>query len=353
MHYRAMVICFVAGAQGCHSAGAESPLDGAVFDGRDAAGSPDAEMPAVDVPMHVTTRFSIMVQVGDAPPFEAMVDTGSTGLRVLPGVVPDSAFASITSHITHITFGGKLTVSGPTALASITIGSLTTPEPIPVMLIQDESCGPDAPNCSPAAEVQSHFSGFSAIIGLGLGNSSLTPVIGNPIAQLPGQPAFVIQAPPFPGGSGNLRIAPSLTEIGSFKTFQLEPGTLLPLQNGVQSWDSSSTPMCVNDMTHGIDYCAGVLLDTGAEPVDIKWPDQTSASMDLPSGTDVSVSIGPAYAPIADFSFTVGAAPKSGLDRVQVESTTGANEINSGTAPFFLYDVLFDQAHGVVGFAAH
>ena len=81
----------------------------------------------VDVPLTVANlRWSVMVQVGDAAPFAAMVDTGSSGLRILPGTVPDSAFDQVTT--TPSSYGYSTTLdltstvawsSGNTAAATI------------------------------------------------------------------------------------------------------------------------------------------------------------------------------------------------------------------------------------------
>jgi hypothetical protein len=38
------------------------------------------------------TRYSISVAIGGSPPIDVMLDTGSTGLRMLPGTVPVSAY---------------------------------------------------------------------------------------------------------------------------------------------------------------------------------------------------------------------------------------------------------------------
>jgi hypothetical protein len=58
---------------------------------------------AVEVPMAITQpgsdggmRFSINIEIGDSP-LDVLLDTGSTGLRILPDAVPDSAFACVTT----------------------------------------------------------------------------------------------------------------------------------------------------------------------------------------------------------------------------------------------------------------
>jgi hypothetical protein len=353
---------------GSADASVDEPADAAIVDagvGAIEAATPsvDADVPAlapVDVPMTVGTvasgsmRFSVSVQIGDAPPFQAQIDTGSAGLRILPGMVPDSAFESITTTVNHETYGGSLTVNGVVAMAKVKIGGAATSVSIPVQLIQTEACTSANPGCSVTAEVASHFSGFSAILGLGMRTATVAPVVGNPIAQMPGSPSFIISAPPFPGGAGILRIAPSAAELGLFKTFNLSTdSTEVPLQNGVVPWNDLSTPACVTDVTDGTQYCAGVHLDTGESPTKISWPDYSGSTTTFASGKLMDFTIDPISSPLCDYSFTVGATPKAGLDEVHLAPTTSGKLINSGTAPFFRYDILFDQAHGILGFSPH
>src|ERR1700722_14044134 len=100
------------------------------------ASAPAGPPAPVDVPMTVgigddELRFSVSIQLGDAPPFDALLDTGSSGLVLLPGAVPDSAFASVTSTPVQLSYGAPsmLNVSGTVALATFRIGSLATAQP--------------------------------------------------------------------------------------------------------------------------------------------------------------------------------------------------------------------------------
>ena len=238
--------------------------------------------PPTDVPMTVgqynaTLRFTVSVQVGDAPPFDALLDTGSGGLRLVPGAVPDSAFTQILSEQVQGVFGSSLAVNGRIAMATVNIGGLVTPAPIPVMHIDSFDCASADPSCNVDTEVMSHFSGFSAILGVGMRNSDETPVVGNPIVQLTGQPPFIIEAPPFPGGMGTLRISPAAAETTGFTPFQLASDTReLFLANHTPAWNDEEVPTCVNDKTNGMQYCAGGFYDTGTPFTIISLPGQTT-----------------------------------------------------------------------------
>src|SRR6266849_4687349 len=74
----------------------------------------------VEVPIRIVyqpngaVRLAILVQIGDAPPVEALLDTGSSGLRVLPGVLPRAAYGS-TPTSAAITYSSGVTLRGNVA----------------------------------------------------------------------------------------------------------------------------------------------------------------------------------------------------------------------------------------------
>ncbi len=351
-------LLFAAAAVGCRGPHARmpdmaSPFDAALLDEAlaDLAPQPPSRTAFTVGLANNTLRFSIPIQVGDAPPFDVMIDTGSAGLRILPGILPDSAYTSISTDPVGETYGDRLNVTGVAAYAPVTIGDRTTDGPIAIERISDEFCAADNPGCSVPVEVLAHFSGFGAILGVGERTSILAPVVGNPIVQMAGHPSFILRAPDFPGGTGTLMVGPSSDDVAAFQTVQLaaDPSDL-PLANGIAAWDDTNVPLCVTDTTAGVPYCTGALVDSGDPPTEISWAAHTGGTTRLPSGHTVAVTIGPASAPAAAYSFVVGASPKSGLDEVLIESAM-ANSMNVGTAPFFRYDVYFDQTDGLIGFA--
>ncbi len=325
-----------------------------------ACGHGSASLPPTDVPMTVgvannTLRFSVSVQVGDAPPFDAILDTGSAGLQIVPGALPDSAYDTISTTPFTVIFGNALRVDSVVALARVQIGGVSTPVPIPVARITSFECAQSEPGCSVDTDVKDHFTGFSAILGVGMRTffNSEGPEVGNPIVQLPGSPSFVIQAPSFPGGVGNLRISPAKSEIATFSQIQLQAeGGLSPLPNGTSAWNDLAVPSCVSDKTTATQYCGGALLDTGSPSTEIAQPGYTGDPTLLASGDNIEISIGDSASPAEDYSFTIGKPPRPGLDQIVIGSTNGVAQLNLGAAPFFLYDVWFDQSAGVIGLAS-
>ena len=51
-----------------------------------------------------------------------------------------------------------------------------------------------------------------------------------------------------------------------------------------------------------------------------------------------------------DYEFTVSDMPLQGRDLVYLEPTTGVEALNLGNAPYFFFDMYYDQVKGVIGF---
>jgi hypothetical protein len=314
-----------------------------------------------DVPIELElggTFMFVQLQIGDSAPFRARLDTGSSGLRMLAGTVSDAAFASITDTPVAYGYGdydSNLAIYGVVAWGDVTFsdgttGPLTTASPIPVMLVQTSGCG-QAGTCRSLPEL---FNGAPAILGIGMEGDSGGYGIGNPIAQLPGHPPFVIHVPPDGASPAVLRIGSSPSDSLAFETFQLRPyAGSIPLPNGTPVWNDFGIPSCLQDETSATTYCSGSLWDTGNPTSYVQWPPQpVPYTTVLPAGTAVNVTIGPSTAPMGAYQLIVGAEPEPGADEILVIPAGEAN-INLGVTLFSHYDALFDQEHGIVGLAQH
>ena len=309
-----------------------------------------------DVPMTVATtsngklRFSVPIQIGDAPPFAALLDTGSAGLTILPTAVPDGAYDSISTTPATGGYGGTLAYSGRVAAATLRIGTFASDGTIDVVHVDSFACDTNNPGCSISDEVLDHYSGFGAILGIGMRQRASGTTVGNPIAQLPGGPAFVVRTPAFPGGNGTLRIGPATSELTHFTFAQLTIDTShATLPNGVPNWDDRSLQSCVVDTTTQTQYCAPSLLDSGTPSIGIALPSHSGDDTVLAPGDDLQIFVDDAVGASPDYAFTVGATPQPGLDRVLITATTSAESINLGTSPFFRFAFYFDQQRGLIG----
>ena len=207
-------------------------------------------------------RFSAEVKIGNSDPFEAMVDTGSSGLRVLPGVVDDSAFTTSTPVLVSASFHSGLALQGTMATGTVTLGGLTTPTAIPIMRVDVIGCTATDPDCDAAGQDISDYQMFGryrAILGLGMRTTAASAGIGNPIAQLDGAPAFVVHAT-YDDDDSVIDIAP--TDTSAFRTASLPTlASGAALANGAPAWDDRTVAACVTEPT--AQYCGGALLDTG------------------------------------------------------------------------------------------
>jgi hypothetical protein len=321
----------------------------------------------VDVPLTAllvqsSPRLIVSVQIGDAPPFQAILDSGSAGLRVVQGTVPDSEFIPQPQEPVSETFHSGLQVSGMVAFASVQLGTLATPQPISVELIASATCASGSASCDQSAlDPKNPFWGYPAILGVGMRTQALLfqlpqppeVDVGNPIVQLTGAPSFVIEAPKFgkfptDGTPGKLRINPKA--LSGYITYQLTPNPnvgMLGEKGG--AWYDDDVPTCITDGTdQSLSTCAGGLLDCGNPSVQVELPQApTTAWL---AGTDVALTIGPSAQPMASYEYVIGTDPLQGFDATQTDdSGDGRALINAGISVFFRYDVVFDQVDGIVG----
>jgi len=330
-------------------------VPGAIDGGAWAGGPLDVPMTVTRTSSNGTMRFSVPIRIGDSDPFDAFLDTGSSGLRVLDGAVPASAYACATSTAVTYSYHSGLELQGVVAYASVTIGAAATPGPVPVMLVRQVGCTEAKPSCDAAGKSPANYTFFGpykAILGVGMRNGASG--VGNVIAQLAGHPAFVVKAPAYGGGSGTLRIAPSPADVAAFTTFSLPPlDGGAPLANGTPAYDDRyGLPADLVDQTTSNDFALPAELDTGNPAVYVESKAVTSDAV-IAAGSQVDVTVGPASAPLGEWTFTVAAVPTPGIDLVELEPATGAGFMNLGTSVFFRYDVLFDQASGTIGLLSH
>jgi hypothetical protein len=353
---RALRLCVMAlgmwGASAC---------SGSVENGDASAGNGAGTL---KVPITITAEdngemsFVVPVRVGSVD-LNVLLDTGSSGLRIVAGAVPEGDFERVTTTQVVYSYHSGVIIQGVVAYASVSIGSLGTPAPIPVMIVQQASCTAAKPDCPARGLPPGDFSAFgpySAILGIGMRSTAVDEQVGSPIAQLEGKPSFIVKAPSYGGTAGTLELAPAASETMSFETLALPLLTDgAQLANGTPAYDDRyGLPACLDDKKSGVGYCVPAELDTDNAPTYIEWPAHGSApTSELPPGDEVEVTIGPSNAPLEHYAFTVGSNPTPGIDEVLVESASGEGFMNLGTVVFFHYDVYFDPGKGVVGFGPH
>jgi hypothetical protein len=289
-------------------------------------------------------RYSVPISVDGGPSIDAMLDTGSVGLRVLAmpykdnasGVVTAQNNLSTTGSISQYSYRSGVTLNGVNTHAGVKIGRVGD---ISFQLVTQVSCLPLYPQCpaSGIAPIDYRISsngfvqtGFTAILGIGA-TSLESRDLPNPLAML-GYRSWTVELP-FPGTStpGSLTLSTVETPMTGFT----------PLVSDVLG----RVPGCII-LADRRTVCAQTLLDTGAPGVDVYTPEVAEprvwrtgirsafcfANTDLPSAEFISGARG---------TFThVTLRPLQGRQQTVIAS---------GVLPYFRYIVLYDAQGRVAG----
>jgi hypothetical protein len=295
--------------------------------------------PTVEIPIYQTAmddgtfHYSIWIQVGHRI-VEALLDTGSTGVRVLPAVVP----GDLTGMPTETEFGGVLNLNGLVVPETVEIGSLS--KTVPVEVIDHSGCSQDTPNC-PAPRHGGAFliagdghsgHGYSAIVGIGFTERSQD--IPNPLEAL-GVNRWIVELPlpDDPQATGRLILNPSVSAQAGFK--------MAPAVKGADFFG------CLQSKKPEQMICGPMLLDTGAPGItaitqDIQtaeiWPEGRAVSFRFRSGQTLSFDAG-------------GQGDLSQIRVVPTKQQSGHGDtfILAGVFPFYFYNVLYDATAHKVG----
>jgi hypothetical protein len=283
--------------------------------------------------------YFVSVTVGGSQPFNALLDSGSTGLRLLPGIVGNSDVTSTSRHSTY-GYGTGSQFDGVIARGVVSLGSAKTAEPVAVMLIDKVGCADARGSCPAAGHTAQDFSfateaGMAepnkARIGIGLGPSDAD----NPLAKI-GDGIWIVELPS-PGETmpGRLILNPAADEIAGFTKLQV-------------SAETGELGGCVIRVSDSQKICGQVLPDTGGNgmivearqrPESFPWPDGTQAVLGVVDEQGEKFGIG----------FAVKHVPGDSQNLHWQQSGRMQPRI-SGSLPFLGFSVLFDSAHHEIGF---
>lgn len=289
---------------------------------------------AATVPITTTSDgshnyVSVQVSVGGGDPVPVMLDTGSAGLLI------DASVAGAQTSAT----GGPFTqnyasgpVSGSLGSAVVTIGEISTPEPITVGLVDPSSAG------------TAFVSGTKGILGVATTNNSGQSMLA-PNLQM---------APPYDAGS-TLQVAGTAGAVGSWSLGPVTtpPGaTSIPLV--AQAPGSSATPAGFPAFAKDVDLCWTIgTQPTSCAPTDLDTGNDTPAlnattystlgavHTVLPSGQTITVAP-PDSSPL--WSFTSGQTV--GTDAVKLASLGSSTQFNTGLPFFYGRTVAWNYAGG-------
>ncbi|OPA86499.1 hypothetical protein BFW87_24905 [Pseudomonas fluorescens] len=305
------------------------------------------------VPIHSATmangdlRYSVTLKIGGTS-VETQFDTGSVGLRVLPGVLkPQDAVAGSTPA--RIQYGSGVRLSGTLATANVSLGNVTAQ--VPMQLVDSISCSDARPKCSASKVGTKDFlmggnplrgEGFKAILGVGM----LRNPASNPLVAMGGRWLVVL---PRPGQStGQLIINPTAAETQGLRTISLQR---IPVKPGDASayWKDHGVQGCLQRLDTHQQVCGNSILDTGAAGFHIyadalqpNWPVGTPAHFSLTLGDGSQMGQ----------HFRVDNRGGRYVRYITAQGEHNFHGINAGLLTYFDNAVLYDQAAGTIGLKA-
>jgi len=287
-------------------------------------------------------RYSVPIRVGNSVPVDALLDTGSTGLRVMRTAIFRDSYTD-TGFLSFSAFSAGDRLTGTVGTAVLNIGGLATDAAVPFEVVDSETCASFHPDCSASKVLAGDYGiggdgipgqGFEAILGVGLRDAQGAE---NPLEHL-GTKQWIIDLPePGQGGPGSLILNPDWQDLQGFTMFPLAT-------EGGGVWHdpgfSDTLPACLNNATTGEKICGQAILDTGAPGI-IAFQDNAAGPLWTP-GAQASLTFG-----ALSQKFAVDENPGTGLLR-EPKSDAGI-DILAGVVPFFAFDVFYDAAAGRIG----
>lgn len=296
--------------------------------------------PYLDIPISQAVirdgviRYFVWVKVGERT-VQAMVDTGSTGLRVLQSVFP----GPLSGRPTDIGFGAGLHMAGWAIRTPIQIGSLIGIANVEV--VTDIGCSPGRPNCDVNSLGGDDYliggdgfpaEGYSAIIGIGFPFRGTD--LGNPLSAI-GVKRWIVELPrPYETADGHLILDPSASAASGFSMLS---------RHG-----SADGAGCITGGPLTETKCGTILFDTGAPAITLsdetvvsetQWPNGTQGALSFIAGDDtlkLDFEVGK-----SDALNHIGLTPLEPHDALEPF-------ILAGVYPFYTYDILYDaDAHAV------
>lgn len=297
-----------------------------------------------EVPLRLVTlsdgdrRYAITLKVG-ATQIEAGLDSGCTGLRILPGTLkPDDAKASGDSD--RIAYGSGTEFSGETAKGTLTIGGASGP--VSLQMIKSKECVNRMPNCPASKILMEQFgiqgdgipgAGFKAIFGVSMSDSEIdSPLIGLGVKR------WIIELPRSEAETGKLVLDPGDDEVKDY--------VMLPI-NGQRGNLHDAVQGCIVNQETKKNACGLITMDTGAAGIVVINAGFGNPMM--PQGVAAALGFYDGATPKAMEKFTVGLVEHAAHLSFMPNNGIRGTVIRSGLAAYFAFDILYDPAKHLLG----
>jgi hypothetical protein len=303
-----------------------------------------AAAPRVEVPIHQAMleggapRYWVDLSIAGRPPIRAMLDTGSTGLRVL---AIEAADLPVAGGVEEYGYTSGARYRGPIVKAAIALGEARAD--VRLQRVDTAACAKDHPDC-PVDQVPARdyriggrgARGFTAILGANMADGPAP----NPLKAL--ADAWIIDLPR--SGSdqpGRLILNPDAADRAGFTLVPTDPA-FADLRGGFHD----AVPGCVRKADGSTALCGPMLLDSGAPVVTVSLGG-AEKPVAWPAGTPARLSIGRPGAAVA-LAFTTDVDQASKLI-VRKGEGQPRNRISAGTLPFQAFAVLYDPQARILG----
>ena len=301
----------------------------------EACGGPQrAEIPIHQAVMSTgNARYSIPIAVGGTT-VEAMLDTGSSGLYVLPGVLAP-ADAKLGDSSFRQSYNSGVELRGSNAKATLTIGGVAGSAEFG--LIQSIDCTDKRPDCAASKAPLGDYRigdtsklGYEAIFGINFRHSD----VDNPLVAIGVESWIVVLPKPGDTAPGTLILNPNAQDRAGYVLFHVDkqlgrlPGCLIKGDDKI---------------------CGGIVLDSGAPGVGVVASDKPE-SFPWPDGAQVTLALKPDSGDAIGLEFNIHRAPGSpSALRGEPQPRVPQPFIRAGTLPYFAYCVFYDASTDTIG----
>lgn len=220
-------------------------------------------------------RLQATVTIGSKQ-VSLLVDTGSTGLKVLASAVGDGN-ATPTGATGSSSYLSGLHISGREAQAAVRLGDATAGNQS-ILLVDTLGCTDQVPDCEAAhGRTPEEFGGvFDGILGIGMAerDQGVKGCCANPMAGLTNNGAFTVH---FDEQHPELVLNPGRKALERFTTVSLKQSATLALPHGgspttVTGWDPAPMLGCLTVTGVLNTQCAPVVFDTGTPTLALQAP---------------------------------------------------------------------------------
>ncbi|HTH97117.1 MAG TPA: hypothetical protein VL574_06835 [Stellaceae bacterium] len=294
-------------------------------------------------------RYSIPIIIGGTT-VNAMLDTGSPGLRILARALPAAAITGKSGPVQTVAYGAGDVLAGPVVRFDAKFGPATPVTTIPAQIVIAYQCTASHPNCPASLLHPEEYKiggervdgfGYDAIIGVEMPQPGAHPQpVPNPLTVFARR--WIVTLPmPDDDTSGKIIVNPSTEELRGFTLYPLDP-KLKDTYNTLD--DAIMACLKVGNLQQ---FCAPTTLDSGA-PAFMAYSDNVVRPGFFQDASPVELTFVNPHGVPDSFRFAASPYPASRVLILPLPQGQ-PNHIAAGLLPFQYYSVLYDMDDNAIG----